>query len=206
MGTHYGYRPTRNSPFVPPPTVIGLSVGEPSSSFALPTSIEPGDLLVVMHNGLSSTRSISGAASSWTQAFRTSGAGFGYEFTCWYGIYTSGSTVNINASSDYNAMCGAVRNASSVSSTFGMISNINSGATSTVSVAVNGVMFGMATDRGSSASQPGISGMTFQQNKLFGTTYFGCRAVLGQSYVQQTISVTDVNNTYGTQFCMGVVI
>ncbi len=189
-----------------PPTVVGLTGGSGDSVVNIPAGTTSGDLLIVMTN--TPFTSLSGGASSWTTAFTTSGAGFGYEFRAAYGTYSSGSTITV--ASGYNVMCLSLRGGSpavsQIISSFGLISNIDSGATSSTSIAQSGTMFGMATDRGSSASFPTISGLTFQQNITFSTTYFGCRAVVGTGYTSGTsVSVTDVNNVYGTQFCMGIV-
>jgi len=202
MFTKSAFYPTTVYTNITPITIVGMTVGDADRNINIPSGVQVGDLLVVMTND--PHLSLSGGANIWTDAFTTTGADFGYDFKASYGVYSSGSTISITFG--YNAMCFVVRGGylPKVSSSFAL-ANITGGSTTSLSINGAGLLFGMATDRGSPSSYPNISGMTFQQNVIFSTTFFGCRAVLGTGYVGQNISATDVNNVFGTQFCIGLV-
>jgi hypothetical protein len=199
----YRFNRANTWPVWAPYSLIGLMVSSSgSSTYTFPGTVQAGDLIVVIGNGSVNSQPTGAGGVVYTNAFgTTTTAAFGYEFTVFYKVRTTETSVSINYG--YNHMAAIIRGPTLISTTYRQV-NVDSGNTTNTSVAASGALIGFATDRGAGTGST-FSGQTFADYKVGAQSTFTASGTVALNYGSgSTVGCTDINNSFGTQFLLVV--
>jgi hypothetical protein len=178
------------------------AVSQGTGTYSFPGTVQAGDLIVVIGNdGGTSSPPTGAGGSAYTLAFTTTTADFGYNFSAFWRVRTSETSVSANFG--YTHMVAIIRGPTTLSSTFTQV-NVGGGGTTNTSVAQSGVLIGFATDRGAGVGST-FSGQVFADYKVGAQSTFTASSTVALAYGSgSTVGCTDVNNSFGTQFVLAV--
>jgi hypothetical protein len=176
-------------------TIVGVVVTNGNSTTNFPSGTATGDLAIVVNHGFAVTN-----PTGFTLAFGTSYDPLNYAKSVSYRVIQSGDTsVAMGSGNGFDGTLIVIRGRTSVSATnsWGYASG---GGTSNQSVAVNGTMVAIASDRGAT----GYPSITSQDDNGTGTaTFFYQAYAIKKNYVSGTsVTFTDFNDSYGTSCLM----